>query len=48
MLARVVGILGEIPHYMIAHGRAMRDHFTTDGQLFEYVDSAATSAKGKR
>lgn len=48
MLARIAGILGPLPHYMVARGRSMRDRFTSDGQLFEYVDDIPGNIKGRR
>lgn len=49
LLARVVGILGPLPFYMVLRGSAVGENFTQDAQLFKVKsEEGVSSTKGKR
>lgn len=49
LLARIVGIIGMIPSYMIYRSQNAPDHFTPDGQLFDMrPNEPCCSRRGKR
>merc|ERR1712151_1226078 len=38
LLARILGIIGEVPSHMMTRGRYVPQYFTQDGQLYQAVD----------
>mmetsp|Transcript_17317 Transcript_17317/g.40330 ORF Transcript_17317/g.40330 Transcript_17317/m.40330 type:complete len:662 (-) Transcript_17317:35-2020(-) len=48
LLARIVGIIGDIPYHLMAAGRQVPQFFTQDGQLYQEVEGPICPHRGRR
>ena len=48
LLARILGILGEVPYHLMTRGRYVPQYFTQDGQLYQEIDGPACPSRGRR
>eukprot|EP00388_Colpodella_angusta_P007949 GDKJ01022054.1.p1 GENE.GDKJ01022054.1~~GDKJ01022054.1.p1 ORF type:complete len:963 (+),score=237.76 GDKJ01022054.1:100-2988(+) len=48
LLARVIGILGPLPSYLLTRGKYVPQYFTQDGQLYYELDEAPCPERGRK
>eukprot|EP01054_Gregarina_sp_Poly1_P005432 Gregarina_sp_Poly_1__5431@NODE_286_length_10041_cov_88_726088_g247_i0_p2_GENE_NODE_286_length_10041_cov_88_726088_g247_i0NODE_286_length_10041_cov_88_726088_g247_i0_p2_ORF_typecomplete_len860_score97_60Pkinase/PF00069_25/2_1e54Pkinase_Tyr/PF07714_17/9_1e25Kinaselike/PF14531_6/6_3e10Kdo/PF06293_14/8_9e06Pkinase_fungal/PF17667_1/3_3e05APH/PF01636_23/7_3e05WaaY/PF06176_11/0_00054RIO1/PF01163_22/0_0021FTA2/PF13095_6/0_079Seadorna_VP7/PF07387_11/0_22Seadorna_VP7/PF07387_11/2_1e03_NODE_286_length_1004 len=48
MMARIVGILGVMPPYMVARGKLVKQMFTSDGRLYKFCSEPPNATRGRR
>jgi serine/threonine protein kinase len=48
LLARVIGIIGKIPHQMMMRGKHVPQYFCQDGQLYKELDEPSCPDRGRK
>lgn len=48
LLARILGIIGDIPYHLMTRGRYVPQYFTQDGQLYQEIEGDPSPDLGRR